>query len=140
MKPKVIMRGAGRTALLVEADAGTRETCRAALESVGFAVTLVDCGVAAVSAARVTNPDVVLFDLELRDVRGSDLLHWLRSNPALRHAPMIAISALADGDAAATANRVDGVLRKPVSQALLIEAVETAFQSKTRHTGWEDIE
>jgi CheY-like chemotaxis protein len=134
------MRDTGRTALVVESDSGTLETCRAALEGIGFKVTAVDSGVAAVSAARVTKPNIVLFALELRDVSGNDLLNWLQSNPALRHSPMIAISALADATAAAIGDRLDGVLRKPVSSARLIDAVQKALQARSRHFGWEDIE
>ena len=66
----------------------------------GFSVNAVDSGVAAVTTARQTKPDVVLFDLQLRDVSGHDLVNWLRANPALHDVPLIAISVLSRDDGA----------------------------------------
>jgi CheY-like chemotaxis protein len=132
--PRKSDNDAVRNALLVEADAGTRAICRSALECLGFTVNAVDSGVAAVARARQINPDIVLFDLQLGDARGSELLSWLRSNPALERVPMIAISVLADADAVEMEKRVDGFLRKPVSRALLKATVRHAFQSKSRNT------
>ncbi len=84
----------GRTALLVEAEAGTHELCRSALSRLGFAVDAVETGVAAMSAARGRPPDIILFDWQLRDVSGRELVGWFRSNPAFGLTPMIAIGTL----------------------------------------------
>lgn len=117
-----------RHALVVEADTGTREICRAALECLGFSVNAVDTGVAAVAAARETKPDIVLFDTQLRDVRGAELLDWFRDNPALRQVPMIAISVLAGREGAESIEKdVAGLLRKPVSRAALKDTVRSAL-------------
>lgn len=117
-----------RQALVVEADTGTREICRAALECLGFSVNAVDTGVAAVSAAREKTPDVVVFDTQLRDVGGTELLEWFRGNPALHGVPMIAISALAEHVGTdSIPNGVAGLVRKPVSRAALKDSVRSAL-------------
>src|SRR5574337_308389 len=117
-----------RQALVVEADSGTREICRAALECLGFSVNAVDSGVAAVTSARETKPDLVLFDLQLRDARGPDLLNWLRANPALHDVPMIAISVFSQDDGAhSIEGQVAGVVKKPVSRNALKTTVRHAL-------------
>lgn len=117
-----------RRALVVEADTGTRDICRAALKGLGFSVEAVDTGVAAVSAARENTPDVVVFDTQLRDVGGAELLGWFRGNPSLRDVPMIAISALAEREGAESIQKhVAGLVRKPVSRAALKDSVRHAL-------------
>lgn len=135
---KILSRNAGpdlkRQALVVEADSGTREICRAALEGLGFSVNAVDSGVAAVTTARQTKPDVVLFDLQLRDVSGHDLVNWLRANPALHDVPLIAISVLSRDDGAGSIeNQVAGVVKKPVSRNALKSTVRHALGMGAGH-------
>ena len=118
----------GRNALVVEADKGTRDICRAVLETLGFSVNAVDSGVTALAAARDSKPDIVLFDLQLRDARGTELLRWIRSNPGLRDVPMIAIGVLPeDEELASVEGQVDGFMKKPVSRALLKMTVREAL-------------
>ena len=118
----------GRNALVVEADKGTRDICCAVLECLGFSVNAVDSGVTALAAARDSKPDIVLFDLQLRDVRGTELMHWIRSNPGLSKVPMIAIGVLCeDEELASVEGQVDGFMKKPVSRALLKTTVREAL-------------
>lgn len=117
-----------RKALVVEADQGTREICRAALECLGFSVDAMDSGVEAVATARKERPDVILFDVQLRDARGVQLLEWLKDNPALDTVPMIAISAFQESEEpVALGRRLAGFLRKPVSRAMLKSTVRSAL-------------
>lgn len=110
----------GLTALVVEADKGTRDICQSVLECLGFSVNAVDSGVTALATARESKPAIVLFDLQLRDVRGTELLNWMRDNPQLRDVPMIAIGVLSeDEESAMVEGQVSGFMRKPVSRALL---------------------
>src|SRR5476651_252349 len=63
-----------RRALVVEAEPTTLRLCRDALESSGFVVDAVDSGIAAVVAAREALPDVIVMDLQLRDVPGREAI------------------------------------------------------------------
>ncbi len=120
---------AGLRALVVEADVGTRRLCEEQLGVLGFTVSAVETGVAGVAAARVQAPDVILVDLQLRDVPGLELAGWLRANPALAATPIIAINALAPADGArGLAERgIELVLRKPLSAAAVERAVRRAL-------------
>lgn len=99
-----------RRALVVGADQSTLRLCRDVLESAGFVVDDVESGIGAVVATREELPDLILMDLQLRDVPGREAIGWLRSNPALRSTPIVVLTTNADATA-------DLALRKPISRA-----------------------
>ncbi len=108
-----------RRALVVGADSATLQLCRDALESSGFAADAVDSGIAAVVAARESPPDLVLVDVQLRDVPGREAMRWLRSNPALQSTPIIFLTTNAEDDVVPTLARQYASLPKPVSPAAI---------------------
>ena len=110
----------GRLALIVETDPATLRLSRDVLESSVFVVDAVDSGIAAVVAARDGLPELILMDLQLRDVPGREAIGWLRSNPALRSTPIIVLTSNDDDDADMAATQPGASLRKPVS-ALTIQ-------------------
>jgi two-component system cell cycle response regulator DivK len=115
-----------RRALLVGPDQPTLRLCRDVLESSGFAVDQVDSGIGAVVAAREGRPDVILIDIQLRDVRGREAIGWLRSNASLRATPIIALIAKADADAMRDGFTVP--LRKPLSASTVQRAIQEVFK------------
>ena len=114
---------AGRRALLVEGDPATERLCREVLESSGFVVDAVDSGIAAVVAAREELPDLILVDLQLRDVPGREAIRWFRSNPALRSTPIIVLTTTAEDQADLAQIRPGASLRKPLSAAMIRRAI-----------------
>jgi CheY-like chemotaxis protein len=79
----------------------------------------VDSGIAAVVAARESPPDLVLVDVQLRDVPGREAIVWLRSNPALQSTPIIVLATNAEDDVVPTFPRAYASLPKPVSPAAI---------------------
>jgi DNA-binding response OmpR family regulator len=79
--------------LLVEDDATIRTTLTRALREHGMVVSAVGWGIPALSAAVEQKPDVVLLDLGLPDVDGSDVLSMLR---AVSDVPVIVATARDD--------------------------------------------
>jgi DNA-binding response OmpR family regulator len=77
--------------LLVEDDAGIRVPLAASLVRSGFEVTAVDSGAAALEA--VEGVDLVLLDLGLPDIDGSEVCRRIRRDGAV---PVIVISARGD--------------------------------------------
>jgi CheY-like chemotaxis protein len=112
-----------RRALVVEAELETLRLCRDVLEGSGFVVDAVDSGFAAVVAARRERPDLILVDLQLRDVPGREAIAWLRSNPALRSTPIIILTTNAREDAELAAIYPGALLRKPVSPDTVRRAI-----------------
>jgi|KBSSwiStaDraftv2_1062776.scaffolds.fasta_scaffold789977_2 CheY-like chemotaxis protein len=116
-----------RRALIVAADTATHHVCRAALETSGLAVDGVDSGVAALMAAREARPDLIVIDQQLRDVSGQEAIAWLRSNPALRATPIIALTTVADDATALAAIAPGAALRKPLSPLAMRRAIRAAL-------------
>ncbi|MGE5539514.1 MAG: response regulator [Gemmatimonas sp.] len=120
-----------RHALVVEADAGTRKLCASVLQRAGFTVSAVETGVAAVTEARAKAPDLILLDLQLRDVRGIELVDWLRSNEALRNTPMIAIGVLNE-EVSVVPEAFANLIRKPVSRTAVAQAIADVLETANR--------
>jgi len=64
--------------LVVEDDPNIRELLSASLRFAGFAVDAVTTGVAAVTAARDANPDLIVLDIMLPDLDGFEVIRRLR--------------------------------------------------------------
>jgi len=79
--------------LLVEDDAAIRTALTRALREHGHVVTSLGSGMPALSAAVESKPDVVLLDLGLPDIDGSDVLSMLR---AVSDVPVIVATARDD--------------------------------------------
>jgi len=119
-----------RRALLAEADPTALRLCGAVLEASGFTVDAVDSGIGAVIAARRHRPDVILVDLQLRDVPGREAVDWLRSNPALTRTPIILLATGAGEDTKADGIHPAAVLRKPLSASAIRRAIGALFGSR----------
>jgi two-component system, OmpR family, response regulator len=64
--------------LVVEDDPNIRELLSASLRFAGFAVDAVTTGVEAVTAARESNPDLIVLDIMLPDLDGFEVIRRLR--------------------------------------------------------------
>jgi CheY-like chemotaxis protein len=85
----------------------------------------VDTGIAAVVAAREELPDLILLDIQLRDVPGHEAIKWLRSIAALRSTPIVVPTAEAEDDAVSPPTPS---LRKPVSLAAIWRTIQEVLE------------
>jgi len=113
-----------RRALVVEAELATMRQCREILEKCGFVVDVVETGIEAVISARSEHFDLILVDLQLRDVPGREAIEWLRSNPALRATPIIVLTASPGDDADLKAFEPAAALRKPITLPATRRAID----------------
>ncbi len=114
-----------RRALLVGSDQAALRVCHDVLGGLGFSIDTVASGIEAVIAARDGQPDVIVMDGQLRDVRGSEAIGWLRSNSALQTTPIIAL--VAKGEENPGVTRPTTMVRKPLSAAAVHRAVQEAL-------------
>lgn len=63
--------------LVIDDDDGVRESFRAALEDVGYAVTTADSGPAGIESAVAEHPDLVFLDLKMPGMTGVETLRRL---------------------------------------------------------------
>lgn len=118
---------AGRHALVVENEAGTRNLCRQVLENRGFSVDAVSSGVEALALARQRRPDLIVIALQLNDARGPEVMGWMQANPALKSIPVVIMGAASEDSSSLRANGAKAVLQKPVSPAAIEEAINACF-------------
>lgn len=104
------------TILVIEDNPLNLELVTDLLEACGFTVRQSRTATDGLRAAREMAPDLVLMDFGLPDMHGLSATQILKSDPATRHLPVIALTAHAmKGDeASALQAGCDGFLTKPI--------------------------
>jgi FixJ family two-component response regulator len=110
---------ASPSVLVVDDDLGTRETFAWALKASGIQVRTAGCGADAIKFAREMRFDLLLIDLELPDMRGTDVVRMLKSETAA--VPFVLISGFLTTDVTVEAMKLGAlnVMDKPVSVDVL---------------------
>ena len=108
--------------LLVEDNEMNRDMLSRRLVRQGYDVVLAPDGEAGVALAADIRPDLILMDMSLPGIDGWEATRRIRGEPALRHIPIIALTAHAmTGDReAATAAGCDDYDTKPVELPRLL--------------------
>jgi CheY-like chemotaxis protein len=112
--------------LLVEDNADNREIVGVMLSHAGYRVLTAHTGDEGVALARSAAPDVVLMDIALPVLDGWEATARLKSDPATRHLPVVALTAHAmpEDRARAAAAGFDGYLTKPIEPRAVLAEVE----------------
>jgi PAS domain S-box-containing protein len=89
-------------------------------------------GGAGLNLAREQLPDLILLDLNLPDMTGDEVLHQLKSDPKVRHIPVIMVSADVMGDRIQHLLRLgaSGYLTKPYKLEQFLKTIEDALAKK----------
>jgi DNA-binding response OmpR family regulator len=115
--------------LVVEDERALRATIAAFLEESGYEVAQAEDGQDALASLRTRLPDVVLVDLRLPTMSGTQFIQAMRADPRLAAVPVVILSAdpyLAD---AAEALGARGALAKPFHLDVLLAVVDRVSQS-----------
>jgi two-component system chemotaxis response regulator CheY len=113
-------------ALVAQADDEECRLLESALQGGGFDVSPAEDGVAALEVICAVGPDVIIADLDGRDLEGLVLCRVLRSLAAHAMLPVLVLTNAASEDARARAMAVLGnvrVVRKPAIPVLVLAAV-----------------
>lgn len=115
--------------LIVDDDPNCRQILDVMLSRHGFTVTMAVNGAEAVRAAQAHRPDLIVMDILMPVMTGSEAATTLKSDPAFAEVPMIAVTALAfeEDRRAALEAGFDLVVTKPFSRRQLIEAIGKFF-------------
>ena len=111
---------------VVEDNPDNRMLVQALLED-RFEISEYETGMEAVEGLPGNIPDVVLLDISLPEMDGTEVLAWIREQKDLKDLPVIALTAHAmagDRDKYLAAGFNDYVTKPIVDEALLIEAIE----------------
>ncbi|MBI4769480.1 MAG: response regulator [Chloroflexi bacterium] len=107
---------AAKTILVVEDNVDNLDLVRFVLEQDGFSVLSTWSGAEGLALARQHHPDLILLDLTLPELDGWAAARALKSDPATRDIPLVALTAhsLAGDREKALAAGCDGYLTKPM--------------------------
>ncbi|KQW53040.1 hypothetical protein ASC77_01695 [Nocardioides sp. Root1257] len=116
----------GRRILVVEDNPRNLKLVRDVLTHFGFEVTGATTGEDGVRLATEIEPDLILMDLQLPGIDGSEALRRLRAVESIRTVPVVAVTAFAmdDDRERALACGFDGYVAKPISVRDLPHQVE----------------
>lgn len=114
--------------LVVDDDAGIRESVRRILAADGHTVFTAEDGQQAILVSRRELPDVVLTDLHMPGLDGRSVCEVLREDPRTRTTRIIAMSAGANLYHQTNGLQADTVMSKPFTANLLIANINLQLQ------------
>lgn len=95
------------------------------VKPMGYELITAETGKMGIMLARGEKPDVILVDINLPDMDGFDVIHYLRQLPETEHTPAIAITA--DTHRVTLAQCLDAgfdaYLGKPISRSILLRTI-----------------
>ena len=118
--------------LVVEDNERNLKLIRDVLQFAGYEIVEATSGEQGVALAQDCEPDLVLMDLQLPQMDGTEALRLLRESPRTREVPVVAVTAFAmreDRERAFGAG-FDGYLQKPISIRALPEQVRGFLAGK----------
>lgn len=107
--------------LVADDVALNRQLVAGYFEGTAHELILATNGLEALEKAERERPDIILMDMRMPELDGYQTTQRLKANPALRHIPVIAVTASSFREEEARARKVcDGFIRKPFNRAELI--------------------
>jgi len=114
------------TILIVEDNEMNRDMLSRRLTRRGYVILLAVDGVTGVEVARANTPDLILMDMSLPVVDGWEATRRLKADDALKHIPIIALTAhaMANDREKALEAGCDDYDTKPIDLPRLLEKIE----------------
>ena len=111
--------------LVIEDQEDNRRIIRDLLTANGYTLVEAVTGEEGVAAAEHERPDLILMDIQLPGLDGYEATRRIKSNPALKPIPIIAVTsyALSGDDKKAFAAGCDGYVTKPFSPKMLLAKI-----------------
>ncbi|MCB6178351.1 diguanylate cyclase [Rhodobacter sp. Har01] len=118
--------------LIVDDTATNRIVYKVKLSDAFYEPLLASDGESGLRLAREETPDLVLLDLALPDIDGTEVLRRLKADPMTRSIPVIALSASRSGDerCRALAAGADDVISKPFIDSVLMARMRNLLRMR----------
>jgi two-component system, cell cycle response regulator DivK len=118
-------RSGQRSVLIVEDNELNMKLFHDLLVAHGYRTIQTRNGFDALDLARTHRPDLILMDIQLPEVSGLEVTKWLKDDDALRHIPVIAVTAFAmKGDEERIrSGGCEAYISKPISVMGFLETV-----------------
>ncbi len=118
--------------LVVDDLAENRELISRRLSKLGYGVRLASSGEEALASIRTQPADLILLDILMPGIDGLEVLRRLKSDPAVRHIPVVMLSSEDQIDTVVRCITLgaDDFLPKPFNSTLLMARVESSLSRK----------
>jgi len=117
--------------LVVDDEAGILESLSRTFEREGFRVTATDSGAQAIDVVRQDHVDVVLADIMMPKMSGTDLLRTLKKlAPAIEVIMMTAFGTVENAVACMREGAYD-FITKPLKRAIVVRSVQRAYEHRS---------
>jgi two-component system cell cycle response regulator DivK len=114
-----------KTVLIVEDNELNMRLFNDLLDAFGYNPIKCRDGRTALELAAKHKPDLIIMDIQLPELSGIDVIRLLKADPAMRHIPIVAVTAFAmRGDEQRIRNEgAEAYLSKPISVQTFVETV-----------------
>ena len=111
--------------LIVEDSADAREMLATLFHMEGYCVATAEDGMQGLMQASADNPDLILTDINMPNIDGTEMIKRLRAKPASCRVPIVVMTAYGDEVAGrAVESGADRAQTKPVDYDLLLETIK----------------
>jgi len=119
-----------RHVLVVEDERDLADLLAYNLRKAGYEVTLAHNGTRAVEASAKAGPDLILLDLMLPELPGTEVAKRVRTNPSTAHVPIIMLTARADevDQIVGLTIGADDYVTKPFSMKILLARIDAVLR------------
>ncbi|HVA56380.1 MAG TPA: response regulator [Gemmatimonadaceae bacterium] len=115
--------------LIIDDSEDSRVLLSQIAEESGSRVLTAASGEAGISTALDRRPDLIVLDLLMPEMDGSDTLQRLKAHPSIAQTPVIVVSVVASEYQGRLAGAVD-VFNKPIARDTLAEAIDRALNAR----------
>jgi class 3 adenylate cyclase len=118
--------------LIVDDDEKNRDILSRRLKREGYSIVMAESGLQALNLAREHSFDLILLDIVMPEMNGLQVLEALKNDPALRHIPVIMISAVDEIQPVVRCIEMgaEDFLPKPFNPVLLRARIGAIFERK----------
>lgn len=120
--------------LLVDDEPDLVSTVEYRLKFANCRVVTAANGQEGLERAAAEKPDIILLDTNMPGMNGHEMLDRLRADPALKHIPVIMLTARCESQdiAAASARGISDYVTKPFDFTQLMDKIRAALNQRTR--------
>lgn len=121
------------TIAIIEDDQVINQMYRMKFEAAGFEVVSASDGEAGVKVVQRANPDIILLDLQMPNMNGTEALQKIRHQPANANTPVIILTNLGEEEAPAELRRlgVDSyIVKANLTPSQVVAHVKETLNSK----------
>ena len=121
------------TIAIIEDDQVINQMYRMKFEAAGFEVVSASDGEAGVKVVQHANPDIILLDLQMPNMNGTEALQKIRHQPANANTPVIILTNLGEEEAPAELRRlgIDSyIVKANLTPSQVVARVKETLNSK----------